>query len=207
MKIIFLTERVLAILFWGLLIFGFDMPYIAVLTIISAVIHEGGHIIALLMLKKGRKAMPYGDITGLRIGIGMLSYKEEFICAVSGPLLNILLWILSLFWRSSDYIYTFGLLNLMSAVSNLLPIEEYDGYRALRAIFSMILSDATRVENILRAISFFFSVLMTFFSLFVMLKLGEGYWIFAVFASAMISRLVKKQKHTFCEKNRDFESF
>lgn len=207
LKIFDFMERLLPILFWALLIFGFDIPYVAILTIICAVIHEGGHIIALFAFKKAKRGMLYGDISGFRIRTGRLSYKEEFFCAISGPVANIIVFLVLLPIYNSEYIYTFGILNLMSALSNLLPIEGYDGYRALRAVIGIFSNDPTKGEGVLDYISFLFSVIMSFLSLYLMLKIGEGYWIFAVFASTMLCWLMKKQKHAICEKNGDFGSF
>ena len=49
-----LSESILPIFFWVLMIFGMDVPYIAILTIIAAVIHEIGHIEAIRHLRLDR---------------------------------------------------------------------------------------------------------------------------------------------------------
>ena len=57
-KICHLFEEVLTVLFWVLLIFGFDSPKIAVYTIISAFLHECGHLAALRIMRKKSAPLP-----------------------------------------------------------------------------------------------------------------------------------------------------
>ena len=45
-----ISNSFLPLLFWALIMFGFDAPYIAILTIISAIIHEAGHLFAMLFI-------------------------------------------------------------------------------------------------------------------------------------------------------------
>ena len=47
----------------------------------------------------------------------------------------------------------------------------------------------------LRALSFSFTSLFCFLSLYFLLKLGEGYWIFAVFFVSMLKQLDKWLKN------------
>ena len=117
-----------------------------------------------------------------------------------GPLLNLVLGIpLMLLFGEFDYLFTFGLLNVMTAVSNLLPIEGYDGYK----IFSFLLCSCKceqKYEGTLLTLSFIFSACLALFALYLILVLGEGYWTFAIFFTSFLSSLYKKKKHTFFEK-------
>ena len=203
MKFIFLLEKILPLAFWILLIFGFDSAYMAILTIIAALIHEGGHLIATAPFSKKRSKIPRSNIAGFRIDTNALSYKEEFVAALGGPIINLVIGLIFIFLPFSQnfktYAYMFGILNIMTMISNLLPIEGYDGHKALSALIAVFFGDSLMSEVILHWISFFFSAIMTFLALYLMLKLGEGYWIFAVFFSVMLSAIIKKQNNTIYE--------
>ena len=200
MKFLLFLERTLPLVFWMLLIFGFDEPYVAVLTIVSALLHELGHVLVLALFKNKTSGVPIPDISGFRIGVSGLSYKEELLSALAGPLVNLFFGLVPLLLFKSEYVHTFAWLNVMTAISNLLPIKGYDGYRSVLCILSMFTNDRARGEAILSSLSFLFSSIMCFLSLYLMLRIGEGYWIFVVFFSLIISEMAKRQKHTIYEK-------
>jgi hypothetical protein len=208
MKILFKLEKMLPLAFWVVLMFGFDSEYIAILTILAAIIHEGGHLIITLPFSKKRSSAIKNKLSGFRIKTSRLSYKEELLAALGGPLANfgVGLVFFSIPFENEfrEYAYTFGLLNIMTMISNLLPIENYDGYRALSAALYLFFGDSLNIYAFLYWISFAFSSIMTFISLYLMLRLGEGYWIFAVFFSIMLSTVIKRQKETIYENNGDF---
>ena len=208
MKFIFLLNKILPMVFWVLLIFGFDSAYISVLTILSAIVHEGGHLIAMLLFCKKKNSNPTANISGFRINAYGLSYKEELIAACGGPMMNLAVGLLCFVFPIphgfDEYIKSFGILNIMTMISNLLPIMEYDGYKIIRCIIALFSKNATEGEKILYWISFFFTSVMCFLSLYIMLKMGEGYWLFGVFFTVLLSSITKRQRHTIYENNRDF---
>ena len=191
-----LAESVLPLLFWVFLIFGFDSPDIAVLTIAAAIIHELGHISALLLL--GRSATLRSHLSGFRIKAAMSGYREELIVLAAGPLANIAVFIILLpfFGSGNGYIGTVALVNLLSAVSNLLPVEGYDGYGMLYSVASS--KNSTFALRILFILSFAFSLLFTLLSLYLILRYGSGYWIFAVFFAALLGKIKKLFPKTNC---------
>ncbi len=207
MKLFSILLGTLPIVFWILLIFGFDEPHVAILTIITALIHEIGHLIAIAAVKKECTSLPRADISGFRIDVKNLSYKEEMLSSAAGPLTNLLLGLFLISFFDSEYTLVFAALNIMTAISNLLPVRGYDGYRFLHALASHYSSSPERIEAVLEWFSFFFSAAMCLFSLYFILKIGEGYWIFAVFFSFLLAEIFNRQKHTFFEKTRDFERF
>lgn len=204
MKILHFLERVLPLLFWILLMLGFDLTYVAILTLIAALLHEGGHLIALTICKKRTNPLPSPTMRGFIISIKGLSYKEELLVALCGPLVNLILGLtlISLPISSPHFAYMrdFGILNLITAASNLIPIEGYDGYRICHCIFSIFSKNEDLPERILRWVSFFLASVMCFLSLYLILKIGEGYWIFAVFFTSLLSAIAKRKKSAFCEK-------
>ena len=177
------------------LIFGFDAPYVAILTIISAVIHEIGHLLAISHLAHST-AIPKGHISGFRIRRReTLTYLEEGIILAMGPLCNLIVFLFTIPFGGEmyGYIKTFGIINLATALSNLLPVEGYDGYGILMQWFAA--KDKQGAIRMLDAFSFLFSVAITFLSLYFIDKLGDGYWIFVVFFVIMISKLIKYGKY------------
>jgi Zn-dependent protease len=90
--------------------------------------------------------------------------------------------------RCGDFATLFITINIATAISNILPIEGYDGYRVITLIFSYY-----DVEKnwyiILEIMAFIFVFLMTVSSLFFVYTFGNGYWIMAIFMAATISKL------------------
>ena len=191
-----LSGSILPIIFWVSLIFGFDTPYIAILTLISAIMHELGHGLMISLLSRG--ASIRGHATGFRIREGrMLTYRGEVAVLLGGPMMNLLIFLLALPFASamSGYVRILGLVNLATGISNLLPLEGYDGYGAL----SMILRSRgkERLVGWLEVCSFVLSILVTFAALHLIDIYGEGYWIFGLFFFTVISKLINFEKYEF----------
>ena len=199
MNILILFEKTLSLAFWITMIFGFNSPYIAVLTIIAAIIHELGHLVVIRVILRRKNALLSSNISGFRIKTSGFSYKEEILASLSGPIANIIPAVIILLAFRGEYLRLFALLNLMTALSNLLPIEEYDGYKAVSALLSLLTNSPNAVDKFMSLASFSLSVVMCFLSLFLILKLGNGYWMFFIFFSLIIIKIKKRQKYTFYE--------
>ena len=190
-----LSGSVLPIIFWVSLIFGFDVPYIAVLTIISAVLHEIGHCIAIRIVN-GKGAEIRGHASGFRIKRSeSLSSRDEIFILLAGPGVNVMLFLLT--WPLGNaldgYIRTLGIVNLVTGISNLMPFEGYDGYGAVCEMLHSV-GRADLVKR-LEVISFILSIAVTFASLYFIERFGEGYWIFGLFFFTVLSKLVKFGKY------------
>lgn len=190
-----LCGSILPIIFWISLIFGFDVPYIAVLTIISAIAHELGHCAAIYLFT-GKEEKIRGHSSGFRIKrSNSLSYRKEIAILLAGPTVNILIFLALHPFRNAlgGYIGTFALVNLATGVSNLLPFEGYDGYGAI----SEVLRAMGRAEAIkrLETFSFVLSSAVTFVSLYLIERFGEGFWIFGLFFFTVLSKLFSFQKY------------
>ena len=184
-----LSDSILPIIFWVSLIFGFDTPYIAILTVISAILHELGHCMAIHLLGAGESELR-GHSSGFRIKRSdALPYKKEIIILLSGPLVNICIFLITFPFRDAlyGYIGALGFINLITGLSNLMPFEGYDGYGALCEALRCI----GREEMIdrLEILSFVLSILVTFLSLYLIERFGEGYWIFGLFFFTVLSKL------------------
>ena len=208
-KILHYTETLLPIIFWVLIMFGFDSISITVMTLLAAAVHECGHL-AVIALACGHKATPpIPKINGMRIKPSViLSYKEEILAAFGGPCANILLFLLLIpfFGTGDGYAITFAMINLMTALSNLLPISGFDGYKiTLNAV--ALKFGIENAERLLSAFSFIFSAGAVFISLYLILKIGEGYWIFGIFFIATLTEVFKRNKMTKTKNTRDFGRF
>ncbi len=185
-RVINRITEVLPAFFWAFLIFGFEDPCMAVLSITAAFIHEGGHILS-IFLRRGRAYMR-GVLSGFRIRAeGVVSYKDELITYLAGPLTNIAAFVVFSLLSPAlgEWAAMASVINLVTGLSNLLPIEGYDGYGILRALLRSRES-GEGILAIIRRISsglvFFFCI----FSLYLIDRIGGGYWIFAVFFTSMI---------------------
>lgn len=180
----------LPFLFWFSVVFGFNTVWVGILTVGAAAIHELGHEAALLLI--GRKPnAPRGVFTGFRIKVGLLSYGEELAVLAAGPLANFIAFALAtlpamLF--SVEYFESFAFINLMTGLSNLAVIRGYDGYGLISSILYIMEWDNVR-ETILRWLSLSFLIFSVLFSLYLMYRIGEGFWIFCILIYSLFSEL------------------
>ena len=163
------------------LLFAFNVPRVSLCVVLSIFIHECGHRIALWVFKK-----PFLGISlntrGARMGYGgVLSYREECIVCLCGPLANFLLGLLSLALAhgSRDFSLLFMGVNFFYAITNLLPLPSYDGERILRILLSSAIG-ASAGERVIYCIGFFLRTLMLFLSLYLIFYFDVAYQIFGV---------------------------
>ncbi|HBJ18246.1 MAG TPA: hypothetical protein DDY70_00650 [Clostridiales bacterium] len=188
-------ERLLTLLFFLLLLFSFDAPALAVMTLLSALMHEGGHLLALYALGiRGGRFSPHlnGMVCTPR---RPLSYREEIIVAAAGPLTNLIFALLFLFLLplGRSFFAAFIFCELLTALSNLLPVHGYDGERILTAV----LASRGYTGSFAERLSLVLTVVLVFLSLFLIGGLGEGYWIFGVFFVSLLLRLKEGQNENF----------
>ena len=186
-------------LFWILLIFSFDSPDTALITIICAVIHETGHELY-IYIKHGRLFLPTGRLHGMKLGGASchgLNYREQAYLYASGPIANIAAALIALpFYITCErYALSFCIVNLATATSNLIPIKGYDGYGILSSVVWRYAS-AERADTILRSVSFSFTVALCMLSLYLIDRFAEGFWVFAVFIFSLVSYIAEDIKNT-----------
>ena len=91
MKYIRFAQHILSVIFWTLLMFGFDSSRMAILTLLSALLHELGHLLILNSIDSSVFYLPKGRIYGFRIiPSPCISYKEELSTSYFLPLLSVL---------------------------------------------------------------------------------------------------------------------
>ncbi|MBE6537333.1 MAG: hypothetical protein E7673_05200 [Ruminococcaceae bacterium] len=189
-RLIKLLIKILPLSFWLVLIFAFDKPYVAILTLISALAHELGHVFA-FTLYSGKYRF-FGVISGLRLSMqNSLSYKEELIISLSGPLTNVAIFLLVSPFSIlgvGEYARIFGLINLFTAVSNLVPIEGYDGYRIIECFLNQYTSFKPS-GALLRSASFLLSAVFCLTALYLIRSFDGGYWIFFIFLASLFKAI------------------
>lgn len=162
-----------------------DFVFTAIM-LISALIHETGHIIVIRILGIKIKALELGLFGGtLFLDNKFTSYKSDLFVALSGSLLNLVFSLILFFLlreRFSYYLFFFFLSNLFYALFNLLPVSNLDGGEALRAVLLMkkepfaverLLGVITRITLFFLACTGLYLVTLSSFniSLFVLLLL------------------------------------
>ena len=198
MQILIFAEKLLLPLFWILLSFSFDLPYVAVMTILSAAAHELGHATVIMQLH-GASAMFKSRLSGPKISIRGLNYKEEMLIAAGGPIANLLFCLillpLTMIREMQRYAFELIMINLLTAISNLLPIRDFDGYKILTC-----LAAESRRYALLESLLYWNSLIITaafaLLSLYFILRIGEGYWGYALFLSIIISEIKKREEYT-----------
>lgn len=208
-KFLHYADTLIPIAFWVIIMFGFDSVSVTIMTLLSAAIHEFGHIAVISQISGQKVSLPIPKVSGMRIKPSrILSYKEEILVAFGGPCANLVFSALLIpFYRiSHGYAVTFAIINLMTALSNLLPVSGFDGYKIALAAASLKFG-SEHSERILHVFSFIFSSVSVFVSLYLILKIGEGYWIFGIFFIAMLSEVFKRNKLVKTKNKRDFARF
>ena len=188
-----LGETVLPLVFWVSIIFGFDTPDVAVLTILSAIIHEVGHLLPALFMKNRVKAVGV-HISGFRIKQRGEGYLADILELIGGPFINAFIFLITLPFSGAldGYIGLVGSINLVTALSSLIPIEGYDGYGIIKKLIET--SGAVSLIKPLFCLSFLLTALLTFIALYTLMKYGEGYWAFGVFFTILLSKVWRLTK-------------
>ena len=111
-------------------------PSNVLITVISSLIHEIGHLLIMLILDNRPEKVRF-ELTGINIirSLNMkISNKNEIFISIGGPLANAIistLCCLYLCFYKNDLILTFACINLILMAFNLLPIKGLDGGNAL----------------------------------------------------------------------------
>lgn len=138
-----------------------DAEY-TLLMLLSALVHECGHFVALSFLRVKVKALTLGLFGGtILLGKRLLSYREDLFVALSGGAFNLLFSIPLFFflrWRFSVPLFFFFLSNLSYAFFNLLPVSGFDGGEVLRAVLLIKKEpyEAERIVGVVSRVTLFF---------------------------------------------------
>lgn len=175
-KRLLIQPLALIYLLWLLVI---DKSGIAAMSLLAAALHEVGHLLAAHFLKIPIRAMRF-DLLGARIDVKgrILSYGEEWLLCMSGPLFSLLFSLIgSFFWSHTKLAIAFSCASLLLGLLNLLPIQTFDGGRMLECAL-LSFTTPKKTGAILRGCTFLFLWLLWAFSAYLMIKIADGISLF-----------------------------
>lgn len=139
---------------------GGDYVY-TLLMLLSALIHEMGHFVALSFLRVRVNALVLGLFGGtIFLEKKLVSYRREVVISVSGSLLNLVASVILFFilrYRFTPLLFFFFLSNALYGIFNLLPISALDGGQALTSLLLMKKEpyDAERLTGLISRLTLF----------------------------------------------------
>ena len=175
-KRLLIQPLALIYLLWLLVI---DKSGIAAMSLLAAALHEVGHLLAAHFLKIPIRAMRF-DLLGARIDVKgrILSYGEEWLLCMSGPLFSLLFSLIgSFFWSHTKLAIAFSCASLLLGLLNLLPIQTFDGGRMLECAL-LSFTTPQKTGAILRGCTFLFLWVLWAFSAYLMIKIADGISLF-----------------------------
>ena len=168
----------LAILYLLWMIFA-DKSGIAAMSLLAAALHEVGHLVAAYLMHIPIKAARL-DLLGARIDVNgrILSYGEEWLLCMSGPLASLVFSLVgAIFWSHGKLAIVFSCASLLLGLLNLLPIQTFDGGRMLECAL-LSFTTPQKAGSILRGCTFLFLWLLWAFSAYLIIKIADGISLF-----------------------------
>lgn len=164
-----------------------DRTGIVVLTLLAALLHECGHLVAARLLGIRAEQMRIGFL-GMRLDTGgcVLSYGAEWLLCAAGPLVSLLCAaVAALFWQTFAAARIFSCASLVLGLLNLLPIRSFDGGRMLESFLSFVCG--TRLsERVMTLCSFLFLFLLWATAVYFLLRVGDGLSLFCFSVSLFL---------------------
>lgn len=173
-------------------IISLNAPSNVLVTVISSLIHEMGHLLTMTSVGNKPKAVRF-EITGMNIIRQpdlKISTKNEVFIALGGPFANLICFVASIVLLTTcenNNILTFGCINLILMIFNLLPIKRLDGGMALYYILSQKYDNLT-CSKVLKITSVFFITIIYIWGIyaFVSSKYNISLIIIAIFLTLSI---------------------
>ncbi len=152
-----------------------DRAGIGAVTLIAALLHEGGHMVAAKLMHVPISMLRM-DFLGARLDVSgrVLSYGEEWLLCAAGPIASFLSSALaSFFWNVSTYAVAFSCASFVLGFLNLLPIRTFDGGRMLESMLLFFVGERSAL-CIMRGCTFFFLFLLWAAAVYLLLRAGDG---------------------------------
>ena len=156
------------------LVITLKAPTSLMLTIITSLLHECGHLIIMVITNNKPQVLRF-ELTGINIIRTQntnISLKNELFIALGGPIINATLFILCCFLLSvyeNETLMTFACINLILLTFNLLPIKRLDGGMALYFLLSQKL-ETDLCRRIMQIISCCFICLVYMWGFYVLVS-------------------------------------
>ncbi len=171
-------------------------PFICLVTVICAAMHEASHLLCAKLL--GRRVSPLRmGVTGIYPDVGCGSALSCILIYAAGPLFNMLVCIFCLaffkFFSYNDKMFEIFCANAALFCFNILPVPYSDGDGIVRTAFSFFL--CSRIADFLCAsLNLIFSFMLFVFFSYRFFIFGGGFFSFFcsfVFMIASVSRFGK----------------
>ena len=176
----------LPIVLWAGALYYFEGAYRLHLVVLSAAFHECGHLLAFSSLGIGTPHFRL-EANGVRmVSPRMLSYGEEILVAMAGPLMNLLIWGVT-FYTNQPWIQAFGEISLLTALYNLVPTGALDGERILSSLLSLCFGSLLS-ERVTAFLSYAVLFLALFSSLLGLFLGGDTLYGAVVWMAALFSQ-------------------
>lgn len=172
-----------------------DLRATALAGILAALIHEGGHLLVMVLCRIPPRAVeirPFGVLILEKSGCRQTRWKEMFV-ALGGPLANgITAALLFLFrWGIKGAFSSLLAANLALGIFNILPVESLDGGRALNRFLSGFCSPA-RTERAVMTASLLVLIPLAIVGFWLLLQSKFNFSLLAASVYLMLCILCKK---------------
>lgn len=155
---------------------------------ISAMLHETVHLFFITVFSGLPKSITLSIFGGnIERGITTCSNPQEFIINISAPVFNILLGVVLLLLKKS----TFGVINIVLGVFNILPFYNFDGGNALKIILQGIVSEEAS-DKIIFIISVLLTVIITIFSITTIISSKLNFTVIFISIYMLVTVIFKK---------------
>lgn len=170
-----------------------DKTGLALPVILAVAIHEVGHLFAMWLLESAPKSIRLipASVQITRSING--KYKNDILIAVSGPVVNLVLFVtlyLNFLVFKNETVLYYSLINLIVGVFNLLPVTGLDGGTAL---FSLLAKkfDINRALLVLRIITLILAFAVTFLAVTLTIRGQLNISVYIVAIYLFVSVIIK----------------
>ena len=164
--------------------------YEGIITLICALVHELGHYFAARICRATPTRIviyPFG--ADMALPSGLRSYRSDIFIALSGPVLNLILFFLGIVLSLSDF---FIACNLALALINLMPIKGLDGGTVLINLLSSFLSPKT-AEKIVLGVTYCILFVLYLFSVYFLFSGVSDPSLFVIVCAMFVSVTVGRR--------------
>ena len=165
-------------------------------TIIFAILHETGHLLALkhfkISIEEFKVSLFGGNIKILNNN--KIQYYQNAIISFCGPLVNlfffVLFYLLNIFLKNK-FINEIYVINLVLAAFNLLPFYNFDGGKILTSILMNFLQEKT-VNYIITITSFIILIPFTYLAVYIFMLDSKNFYLLVSAVLMLLTIIFKK---------------
>lgn len=192
---LFGTEIYLSFLFAALLtiMLATDKTGLVLPTFFAVFMHECGHLFAMWILGCAPKKIKLIPASVQITNAVFTGYKNDFLIAISGPLVNFILF-LALYYNYSlfenQFVGYFALINLVLGIFNLLPVKGLDGGTAFLSLLCKF-TDINKAEFWVKILSFTIAITVLITALILTIRGKSNITLFIIGAYLIIMSVMK----------------